>query len=97
MSVKELAVDAPNQSPEMQVARLEMILEVSRSLNSTLDLDALLHSIMEVATRLTDSEAASILLLDKKTGELYFEAASGDQGRYVVVTRVPLSFWAIFL
>ncbi len=79
-----------SQSPEMQVARLEMILEVSRSLNSTLDLDTLLQSIMEVASQLTDSEAASILLLDKKTGELYFEAATGIKETEFDRIPVPL-------
>ncbi len=68
-----------NQNLEMQIARLEMILDISRSLNSTLDLDALLQSIMEVATQLTNAEAASILLVEKKSGELYFEAATANQ------------------
>lgn len=76
-----------------------MILEVSRSLNSTLDLDTLLESIMEVATELTDTEAASILLLDKKTGELYFEAASGNQlaeiGRIPVPLEGSIAGWIV--
>ncbi len=79
--------DGHNPSPEMQVARLEMILEISRSLNSTLDLDTLLQSLMNVATQLTDAEAASILLLDKKTGELYFEAATENKA---LMERIPV-------
>jgi len=79
-----------NLSPEMQIARLELMLEISRSLNSTLNLRELLHSIMEVATQLTDTEAAGVLLLDKNTGELYFEAATGDREEEIGRISVPL-------
>lgn len=74
----------------MQISRLQLMLEVSRSLNSTLDLDELLHYIIEVATELTDSEAASILLLDEKTGELHFEAVTGVKRTEVKPIVVPI-------
>jgi signal transduction histidine kinase len=83
-------IDDYTQSPEVQVARLEMMLAVSRSLNSTLDLEALLQSIVEVATQLTGTEAASVLLLDKKTGELYFGAVTGKKQLETERIRVPL-------
>ncbi len=57
--------------------RLESLLVLSRVLTSTLDLPTLLDLIVNSARELTDSEASSILLLDGKSGELYFEAASG--------------------
>lgn len=89
MSLKEITYSAA-QSTDVQVARLEMMLEISRALNSTLDLDVLLQSITEVATELTDTEAASILLLDRKTGELYFEATSGEKRAVIERIVVPL-------
>jgi signal transduction histidine kinase len=67
-----------------------MMLEVSRVLNSTLNLDALLDIIVEVAIKLTETEAASILLLDEKTGELHFEATMGVKGAEVKPMVVPL-------
>ena len=66
------------------------MLEVSRTLYATLDLEALLKFVVEVASQLTDSEAASILLLDKKTGGLYFEAAAGEQWGAVERAPVPI-------
>jgi signal transduction histidine kinase len=78
------------QSRDVQVARLEMLLKISRALNSTHELNALLQSITEVATELTETEAASILLLDKKTGELYFEAATGEKQADIERIVVPL-------
>jgi len=60
-----------------RIVHLEALLVVSRVLTSTLDLPTLLELIVNSAHELTDSEASSILLLDSKSGELYFEAASG--------------------
>lgn len=54
----------------------EYLIEISQQLNSTLDLGALLHKIISAAERLTDTEAASIMLLDPKTGDLRFEITS---------------------
>jgi len=75
---------------ESRVARLELIIEVSKVINSTLNLDPLLHNIIQIATKLTATEASSILLLDKKTGELHFEAAIGVKGQEVKPMVVPL-------
>ncbi|HRE48974.1 MAG TPA: GAF domain-containing sensor histidine kinase [Aggregatilineales bacterium] len=58
------------------MARYERLMEISRQLNSTLDLSTLLGRIIRAATELCDTETASIMLLDQKTGELRFEAAS---------------------
>lgn len=63
---------------EARMRRLERILEISRELTSTVAVEPLLHKIVEVAAELTDSEASSILLLDVRTGELRFRAASND-------------------
>lgn len=78
------------QHLERRVARLELIIEVSKVINSTLNLDPLLHNIIQIATKLTATEASSILLLDKKTGELHFEAATGIKGQEVKPIVVPL-------
>ena len=61
-----------------RLRRLERMLEISRELTSTVALEPLLHKIVQVAAELTVSEAASILLLDMRSGELRFRAASGD-------------------
>jgi len=75
---------------ETQITQLWMLLDVSRVLNSTLDLDTLLRIIVEVATVVTESEAASILLLDEQSGELHFEAASGAKRSEVQTIVVPI-------
>jgi len=72
------------------MARYERLMEISRQLNSTLDLGHLLNKIIKSATELTDTETASILLLDQKTGELRFEAASQMTRGAVEAIVVPI-------
>ncbi|MBI3361265.1 MAG: GAF domain-containing sensor histidine kinase [Chloroflexi bacterium] len=56
--------------------RYQQLMEISRVLGSTLELPALLRQIIEAARELTHTEAASILLIDPRTGELRFEAST---------------------
>lgn len=76
-------------SSEIQVARLEMILEVSRKLHATRELAPLLRLVVEEAAELTDTEVAAILLLDKRTEELYLEAVSGELVRPLERRLIP--------
>jgi len=50
--------------------QLRRLVELSVTLNSTLDLDALLQLITSTATELLDCEEASILLYDDKQSRL---------------------------
>lgn len=72
------------------MARYERLMEISRQLNSTLDLGALLGHIVRAATELTGTEEASILLIDPATGELRFEAASNLTRAEMEAIPVPL-------
>ena len=58
-------------------ARLELLLEVGRLLSSKLELAELLTTVLELASRVVDAETASLLLLDPKSNELYFDVALG--------------------
>jgi signal transduction histidine kinase len=75
---------------ERRVATLERILRFSQILTSTLQLEPLLQTIIQAATELTDTQAGSIMLVDKSTGELRFEAASGSKREEVKRVTVPL-------
>lgn len=70
--------------------RYERLMEISRQLNSTLDLGALLRRILDAARELTDTEEASILLVDPATGELRFEAASNLSRAEMEAIPVPI-------
>ncbi|NDJ76188.1 MAG: GAF domain-containing sensor histidine kinase [Chloroflexi bacterium] len=73
------------------LSRYERLLEISRQLNSTLDLGTLLNLITGAATELTDTEEASILLIDPSSGELRFEAASNMTPGMMAAIPVPMS------
>ena len=73
--------ESPEIRLERRVAHLERIVEISQILNSTLSLKPLVSTIIESAKELTRSEACSIMLLDKRTGELRF-SHSTDQVEY---------------
>mgnify|MGYP003881390303 CR=1 FL=1 len=74
---------------ERQIANLTLLVEVGNKLNTTLDLDDLLQIIIKSATELTNTEMVSILLVDKASGELRFEAASGAEREALKTLVVP--------
>ena len=70
-----------------QVASLRGLIEVSSAINSMMDFDELLASIMDVAKRVMSAEASALLLLDEKTNELVICSAQGAAA--VREIRVP--------
>jgi signal transduction histidine kinase len=78
------------QDLENQPQQLKRLVELSVTLNSTLDLDALLQLITATATDLLDCEGASILLYDEKNPRLYFAASTGSDPEKLAEIPVPL-------
>lgn len=66
------------------------LVELSVTLNSTLDFDELLQLITETATETLDCEAASILLYDEKNPRLFFAAATGSDPAKLAEIPVPI-------
>ncbi|MDH4198899.1 MAG: SpoIIE family protein phosphatase [Spirochaetia bacterium] len=66
------------------------IIRVSKLINSTLDLQALLESIMESAKLVLKTEGSSLMLIDEKTSELYFNIVSGEKERELKQIRIPI-------
>src|SRR5438094_7912536 len=60
-----------------QIERLSLFHEVGKSLASTLDLQKILQTIMEKISDFIQPDTWSLLMLDDKTQELYFEIAIG--------------------
>ena len=80
----------PCEDKDLLVSQLSRIVEVSLTLNSTLDPDQLLQYIIKTASELLDCEAASILLYDEKRGELFFATAAGSESKQLAAIPVPL-------
>jgi signal transduction histidine kinase len=64
---------------EIKTERLDgyrRLIDIARDLASTLDLDVLLSRIVHAAAEISGAEAASILLYDDTSQQLYFQAAT---------------------
>jgi signal transduction histidine kinase len=81
---------APLYSPTDRIHRLERLLETNRVLSSTLDLEPLLQTVVDVASELTDSEVASLLLYDPEIQQLRFAASPWFQKASLQSMTVPI-------
>ena len=93
---------------EIKTERLDSyvrLIDISRDLASTLDLDELLDRIVKAAADITVAESASILLFDNTSRQLYFQVATnideptlrglvvpleGSIAGWIVTNRKPL-------
>jgi signal transduction histidine kinase len=81
-----------NPQPDLRsmAEQLARLIEVSLTLNSTLNLDELLQFIIRSATEILDCKSVSILLYDEEKKHLVFAAASGFDSKGLDETPVPL-------
>jgi len=63
---------------EEKVMHLSTLMELGNLLNSTLRKDEVRKRAIEAATKLMSADVGSLLLVDEKTNELYFEVALGE-------------------
>lgn len=75
---------------EQRNEQLNRLVELSVTLNSTLEPGDLLQLIISTAAELLDCEAASILLYDEKRPRLYFAAATGSDPHRLAEVPVPI-------
>jgi len=68
---------AENELLKKRVLQLETLITSSEIINSKFELHSVLNIIMSIVSQVMDSEASSILLMDKDRGQLYFFAAAG--------------------
>ncbi|MBI4465720.1 MAG: GAF domain-containing protein [Acidobacteria bacterium] len=85
--VPEIKLNGPEEpeSSQLRVEHLRALVEASKILNSTLDLDHLLGLILEVATRALKADRGTVYLLDKAAGELRARISQGLESRVLRV------------
>lgn len=69
---------------------LVALIEISKTVTSSLDLHEVLDRVIHAADTTVGVEAASLLLVDAETGDLFFEVAQGDRSDAVRRVLVPL-------
>ena len=87
-----LEKDSLDTNPKIKesLLRLRKLVELSLTLNSTLNLKDLLSLIIRTAAEVLDCEAASILLYDEEKDALFFAAATGESADKLEKIPVPL-------
>jgi len=75
---------------ETDVNRLRTLMKVNNVINTTMDVDQLLEYIMSSAKEILKCEGSSLLLIDEKSKELYFNVVDSDSKEALKEIRVPL-------
>ena len=79
-----------HEKTDSQVAELSLIQELGKAINSSLDLDSVLNYFIDMTTRITDSDRATLMLFDDSAKELYVEVYRGFEDLGVRDVRLKL-------
>ncbi|HMM59092.1 MAG TPA: GAF domain-containing protein, partial [Candidatus Rifleibacterium sp.] len=79
-----------HERTDSQVAELSLIQELGKAINSSLDLDSVLNYFIDMTTRITDSDRATLMLYDDSAKELYVEVYRGFEDLGVRDVRLKL-------
>ncbi|MBM2839903.1 MAG: hypothetical protein HW412_431 [Bacteroidetes bacterium] len=83
--VREL--ERHTRSSQAKLDRLNLLIEASRIVNSTIDIDELLVRILTAASNSIQAERGTLYLLDKGKGELWAKVAQGKDMKEI---RLPI-------
>ena len=87
---EECMPEAAGTSPTRLSQELSIFHDVAKALTSSLDLDSILHTIMEKMAEYFRPETWSLLMVDEQKSELYFAIAVGAASDALVNARVKL-------
>ena len=73
-----------------QMDHLRVFHDVARTLTSSLELDEILHTIMNKMAAFFGPERWSLMMVDESTSELYYAIAVGENEQTLKGLRVPL-------
>jgi sigma-B regulation protein RsbU (phosphoserine phosphatase) len=85
-----VAVERRRRTAERELSRTLQLFEVSMEMNSTIYKQDLLQKIMDTASKVTDAEASSVILVDSERGDLFFELALGEKGGEIREIRLKM-------
>jgi phosphoserine phosphatase RsbU/P len=78
------------QHTNREFHKLEQLIEATKKVNSTLDLNELLDIILEMALRMVDGERGTVYLVDETTQELWTKTSRELDGTGRVTIRLPI-------
>jgi two-component system NtrC family sensor kinase len=77
-------------SLEQRINVMETLVKLGHTINSSLDLDGVLTSVVTAAVELTGAEEGHLLLLDNDTSELYMRAGRNFEENFARTFRLPV-------
>ena len=80
-----------NRQLAQRVKELNILYRIGKSVAQLLDLEKLLNRVVEGAVYITGAEEGSLLLVDKRTGELYLRASQGLGERFARGFRLKVN------
>ncbi|MCL4510429.1 MAG: ATP-binding protein [Bacteroidetes bacterium] len=72
-------IEFQRQNSEKEIARLNSLIEATRTVNSSLEIDRVLQLILNEAMRITDAERGTIYLVDDNTNEIWSRIIVGNE------------------
>jgi len=73
---------------KIDTAQADALLKIIRTINSHLNLDKVLESVMDVTTQTMQVEASSLVLIDEDTNELLFHVTEGEKAKIIKTIRM---------
>ncbi len=86
---KNVALLSTQDQLRQRIAELDLLFEIEREASAALDLDGLLANLLSRAIQLVGVEAGSILLREKRSGELFFRTAQGRGAESLQRLKLP--------
>lgn len=83
--VKQL--EEQHNNAQVRMARMQRLIEASKSINSTLNIDKLLGLILDSAIKSIEADRGTLYLVDEIKGELWSKVLQGDN---MVEIRLPI-------
>lgn len=71
-----------------EATQFDALLKITQTINSHLNLDRVLESVMDVATQAMQVEASSLVLVDEDTNELLFHITEGEKAKIIKTIRM---------
>lgn len=72
-----------------ELSRYQVLVDLARTLGRAMELHTLLDEILRRSQEVLASEACSIFLPDRETGDLIIHSARGDKAPMLAATRIP--------
>ncbi len=86
---RNAALDLARADLEHRLAELDLLLGVERRLSAAPDLRAGIDAVLEHALKVVRADAGAVLLVEERSGQLYFRTARGGRPDAVMGLRLP--------